>query len=95
MRNRCHGVSSVTGHTRQWQPPTERAQKARENAGQIPRERLRDFSYNFCWPVRTLRVKGENGRWQKRTPAMVAGSTDHVWSLAEWLAYPARFVQRK
>jgi IS1 family transposase len=53
------------------------------------------FSYNFCWPVRTLRVKGEGGRWQKRTPAMAAGLTDHVWPLAEWLAYPARFVQRK
>ena len=22
------------------------------------------FSYNFCWPVRTLRVKGEGGRWR-------------------------------
>ena len=50
---------------------------------------------NFCWPVRTLRVKGENRRWQKRTPAMAAGLTDHVWSVAEWLAYPARHVQRK
>jgi IS1 family transposase len=53
------------------------------------------FSYNFCWPVRTLRVKGEHGRWQKRTPAMAAGLTDHVWSLSEWLTYPARYVQRK
>ncbi len=53
------------------------------------------FSYNFCWPVRTLRVKGEDGRWQKRTPAMAAGLTDRVWSLAEWLTYPARHVQRK
>ena len=51
------------------------------------------FSYNFCWPVRTLRVKGDDGRWRARTPAMVAGLTDHVWSLAEWLAFPA--VQRK
>lgn len=50
------------------------------------------FSYNFCWPVRTLRVKAE-GRWQTRTPAMAAGLTDHVWPLSEWLAYPA--VQRK
>jgi IS1 family transposase len=50
------------------------------------------FSYNFCWPVRTLRVKS-GGRWQRRTPAMAAGLTDHVWSLSEWLAYPA--VQRK
>jgi len=53
------------------------------------------FSYNFCWPVRTLRVKGENGRWQKRTPATAAGLTDHAWSLSEWLTYPARYVQRK
>ena len=53
------------------------------------------FSYNFCWPVRTLRVKGEHGRWPKRTPAMAAGLADHVWAVSEWLAYPARFVQRK
>ncbi len=40
------------------------------------------FSYNFCWPVRTLRVKVD-GRWQSRTPAMAAGLTDHVWTLTE------------
>jgi IS1 family transposase len=51
------------------------------------------YSYNFCWPVRTLRVKGANGTWEQRTPAMTAGLTDHVWSVAEWLAYPA--VQRE
>lgn len=51
------------------------------------------YSYNFCWPVRTLRVKDAEGRWEQRTPAMVAGLTDHVWSLDEWLAFPA--VQRK
>ena len=51
------------------------------------------FSYNFCWPVRTLRAKGEDGRWQARTPAVAAGLTDHVWSLQEWLTLPA--VQRK
>ncbi|VTR97311.1 Marine sediment metagenome DNA, contig: S01H1_L04904 OS=marine sediment metagenome GN=S01H1_13053 PE=4 SV=1 [Gemmata massiliana] len=48
---------------------------------------------NFCWPVRTLRVKGEDGRHQPRTPAMAAGLTDRVWALSEWLNYPA--VQRK
>lgn len=47
------------------------------------------YSYNFCWPVRTLREKGEHG-WQARTPAMAAGLTDHVWSLREWLTYPAK-----
>lgn len=53
------------------------------------------FSYNFCWPVRTLRARGEHGRWQKRTPAMAAGLADHVWFLSEWVTYPARRVLRK
>ncbi len=47
------------------------------------------YGYNFCWPVRTLRVK-EDGTWRPRTPAMAAGLTDHVWSLREWLTYPAK-----
>ena len=51
------------------------------------------FTYNFCWCVRTLRVKGADGRWQQRTPAMAAGLTDHVWSLREWLTFPG--VQRQ
>jgi hypothetical protein len=46
-------------------------------------------SSNFCWPVRTLRVKTEDGSWQRRTPAMAAGLADHVWSLSEWLTLPA------
>ena len=51
------------------------------------------YSYNFCWPVRTLRIReSKDHPWQPRTPAMVAGLTDHVWSLAEWLARPS--VQR-
>ncbi len=47
------------------------------------------YGYNFCWPVRTLRVRGEDGAWQRRTPAMAAGLADHVWSLSEWLKLPA------
>jgi IS1 family transposase len=47
------------------------------------------YSYNFCWPVRTLRERTGAGGWQKRTPAMAAGLTDHVWSLTEWLTFPA------
>jgi IS1 family transposase len=47
------------------------------------------YSYNFCWPVRTLRVEGPGGRWRRRTPAMAAGLTDHVWSLKEWVSFPA------
>jgi IS1 family transposase len=50
------------------------------------------YSYNFCWPVKTLRVRSEGGPWQQRTPAMAAGLTDHIWSLPEWLKFPT--VQR-
>ena len=51
------------------------------------------FTYNFCWPVRTLRVKGADGRWRSRTPALAAGLTDRVWSIREWITSPA--VQRR
>lgn len=51
------------------------------------------YSYNFCWPVRTLRKRSDSGAWQKRTPAMAAGLADHVWSLKEWLTFPA--IQRR
>ena len=47
------------------------------------------YSYNFCWPVRTLRVQDHNDNWHSKTPAMSAELTDHVWSLHEWLTYPA------
>jgi IS1 family transposase len=47
------------------------------------------YVYNFCWPVRTLRVKDGQGKWQQRSPAMAAGLADHVWSIPEWLAFPS------
>jgi len=47
------------------------------------------YSYNFCWPVRTLRQRDPTGRWQPRTPAMAADLTDHVWSLSEWMTMPS------
>lgn len=50
-------------------------------------------SYNFCWPVRTLRVRDVEGHWRQRTPAMAAGLSDHIWTLSEWLTFPG--VQRK
>src|SRR4051794_39033953 len=43
------------------------------------------YSYNFCWPVRTLKEKGGAAR----TPAMLAKLTDHVWTLLEWIKRPA------
>ncbi len=48
------------------------------------------YRYKFCWPVRTLRKKGEGGRYEPQTPALVAGRTDHVWTIQEWATYPAR-----
>jgi hypothetical protein len=50
------------------------------------------YRYNFCWPVRTLRARGTEGRWQQRTPAMSAGLSDHIWSMEEWLSFPV--IQR-
>jgi hypothetical protein len=47
------------------------------------------YSYNFCWPVRTLCVLDSDDGWLSRTPARVAGLTDHIWSLDEWLSYPS------
>jgi IS1 family transposase len=47
------------------------------------------YSYNFCWPVRTLRVKVAENVYTQRTPAMAAGLTDHVWTTREWVYYPA------
>jgi IS1 family transposase len=51
------------------------------------------FSYNFCWPVRTLAQPHADGHLHPHTPAMAAGLTDHVWSLHEWLSLP--FIQRE
>ncbi len=51
------------------------------------------YSYNFCWPVRTLRERDAEGRWRQRTPAMAANLADHIWTLSEWLTFPG--VQRK
>ena len=43
--------------------------------------------YNFCDPHHSLRLKlcvGRFGyRWVQRTPAIVAGLADHIWSLPE------------
>lgn len=45
------------------------------------------FSYNFCWPVRTLRSR--NAFSGPCTPAMSAGLADHVWSMRQWATYAA------
>jgi len=52
------------------------------------------YSYNFCWPVRTLREGNRVNGYSQRTPAMASGLTDHVWPLGEWLTFPMRPGQR-
>ena len=46
--------------------------------------------YNFGWMPRTLRqrVRRRPPRYRYRTPAMVAGLTDHRWSMADILTHP-------
>jgi hypothetical protein len=46
-----------------------------------------DVVYNLTRHVKTLRVEVNDGcrRWQKRSPAMVAGLTDHIWTIQELL----------
>jgi hypothetical protein len=46
------------------------------------------YSYNFCWPVRTLRVKVSKKKYRQRTPAMAAALTDPIWTIREWATYP-------
>ncbi len=47
------------------------------------------YADNFCWPVRTLRVRDDRGHWRPRSPAMAAGLADHVWSMTEWFTMSA------
>lgn len=75
---------------------TDRAQNARKARDTYRFSKERDvhdavtffvaYSYNFCWPVRTL---GDNAS-KPCTPAMSARLTDHVWTLAEWITLPAK-----
>ena len=53
---------------------------------------LEDAVYNFVKPHRSLRqrVRGSRSqgrKWEQRTPAMVAGLTDHIWSIEELLEF--------
>ena len=41
-------------------------------------------------PVRTLRQDSGGQTYHQRTPAVAAGLADHVWTLREWVAFPAK-----
>jgi hypothetical protein len=47
------------------------------------------YSDNFCWPVRMLEDREEDGRVRKRSSAMAAGLADHVWTMRDWITTPA------
>ena len=55
---------------------------------------MRDFAYARAGTpesaVGTLAEEDQAGRERPRTPAMAAGLADHVWSLQEWLSFPAK-----
>ncbi len=46
-----------------------------------------DWVYNLTRSVKTLQVEVNDGqrRWQRRSPAMAAGLTDHIWAVKELL----------
>ncbi|MFQ5796330.1 MAG: transposase [Candidatus Bipolaricaulia bacterium] len=46
-----------------------------------------DWVYNLTRPVKTLRleISDDRRRWQPRSPGMVAGLTDHIWTIQELL----------
>lgn len=47
-------------------------------------------AYNLCWVHDSLRLAAPTGagrKWEERTPAMVAGLTDHRWTMADLLRY--------
>lgn len=52
---------------------------------------LEEAFFNFARPHQALRTafpESSSGRkWQPQTPAMVAGLTDHIWTLEELLSY--------
>jgi len=47
---------------------------------------IEDIYYNLGLTVKTLRLKNTDdskSKWIKRTPAMAAQLTDHIWTLKE------------
>jgi IS1 family transposase/transposase-like protein len=49
--------------------------------------------YHLARPHQSLRVRvpGLKRRYRKRTPAMAAGLTDHIWTVGELLSFPLVF----
>ncbi|HIH37218.1 MAG TPA: hypothetical protein HA232_04860 [Methanocellales archaeon] len=44
--------------------------------------------FNCCRPHMSLKRRHASGSSARRTPMMILGATDHVWSLRELLTFP-------
>ena len=48
-----------------------------------------DWVYNLVRPLKSLRQEipeGDTRKWERRTPAMAAQLTDHIWTIEKLLA---------
>jgi len=89
QRNNPKLISVISGHDR-----TQNSRKRRKTYGFSKKLDVHQsmtyftlYSYNFCWPVRTLTVQSGSKKL-KRTPAMAAGLAEPICSIEEWVTYP-------
>lgn len=81
-------VERLNATLRTWLPAlTRRSRHAGSDAHRLERRFfLTAAAYDFVRPHRSLRVQVD-GRWLERTPGMVAGLTDHPWTIEELLRF--------
>lgn len=81
-------VERLNATLRTWLPAlTRRSRHAGSDQDQLQRHFfLVVAAYNFIRPHRSLRVR-EGERFIERTPGMVAGLTDHPWTMEELLRF--------
>lgn len=81
-------VERLNATLRTWLPAlTRRSRHAGSDQQRLERRFfLTAAAYNFIRPHRSLRLPVD-GRWVERTPGMVAGLTDHPWTIEELLRF--------
>lgn len=81
-------VERLNGTLRTWLPAlTRRSRHAGNDMERLEHQFfLMTTAYNFVRPHRSLRTRVE-GKWIERTPGMVAGLTDHPWTVEELLRF--------
>jgi hypothetical protein len=81
-------IERLNATLRTWLPALTR--RSRHAGSDVQRLQRRFFltaaAYNFVRPHRSLRVQVD-GRWVERIPGMVAGLTDHLWTIDELLRF--------